>query len=142
MKSTYFDQDDILSIRVSDKPIVREVSHSWHINTSYAADGTVVEVVLLDAHKDGQQSIERVAVTTQILKSLNVPDADIEAIEAAWKPIVCSPLPKTSKTNQRRLIPTPKALEKALKLSADRAQRLAAAFGLKVPGIKPKAAKP
>ena len=135
MKSTYFDKDDILSIRVSDKPIVREVSHSWHINTSYAADGTVVEVVLLDAHKDGQQSIERVAVTKQILKSLNLPDADIEAV---WKLKVGPPLPKTSKTKQSRLILTPEALEKALKLSADRAQRLAAAFGLKVPGIKPK----
>ena len=139
MKSTYFDQDDILSIRVSDKPIVREVSQSWHINISYAADGTVVEVVLLDAHKDGQQSIERVAVTKQILKSLNVPDADIEAV---WKPKVCPPQPKTSKTEQRRLTLTPEALEKALKLSADRAQRLAAAFGLKVPGIKARAAKP
>jgi Protein of unknown function (DUF2283) len=142
MKSTYFDQDDILSIRVSDKPIVREVSQSWRINTSYAADGTVVEVVLLDAHKDGQQSIERIAVTKQILKSLNVPEADIEAV---WKPKACPPPPKaskTSKTKQRSLIPTPKALDKALKLSADRAQRLAAAFGLKVPGIKPKVAKP
>lgn len=141
MKSTYFDKDDILSIRVSDKPIVREVSQSWHINTSYAADGTVVEVVLLDAHKDGQESVERIAVTKQILKSLNVPDADIESV---WKPKVCPPLPKTSKTSktkQRRLTLTPKALEKALKLSADRAQRLAAAFGLKVPSIKPKAAK-
>ena len=138
MKGTYFDKDDILSIRVSDKPIVREVSESWHINTSYAADGTVVEVVLLDAHKDGQHSIERVAVTKQILKSLNVPDADIEAV---WKPKVCPPPPKTSKNKQRSLIPTPKALDKALKLSADRAQRLAAAFGLKVPGIKPKVAK-
>jgi Protein of unknown function (DUF2283) len=141
MKSTYFDQDDILSIRVSDKPIVREVSQSWHINTSYAADGTVVEVVLLDAHKDGQQSIERIAVTKEILKSLNVPDADIEAV---WKPKVCPPLPnasKTSKTKQRCLIPTPKALEKALKLSADKAQRLATAFGLTVPGIKAKAVK-
>jgi hypothetical protein len=135
MKSTYFDQDDILSIRVSDKPIVREVSESWHINTSYAADGTVVEVVLLDAHKDGQKSVERVAVTKQILKSLNVPDADIEAV---WKPKVCPPPPKTSKNKQRSLTLKPKALDKALKLSADRAQRLAAAFGLKVPGIKPK----
>ncbi len=139
MKRTYFDKDDILSIRVSDKPIVREVSQSWHINTSYAADGTVVEVVLLDSHKDGQQSIERAALTKQILKSLNVPDADIESV---WKPKVCPPLPKTSKSKQRRLTLTPKALEKALKLSADRAQRLAAAFGLKVPGIKAKAVKP
>jgi hypothetical protein len=141
MKSTYFDTDDILSIRVSDKPIVREVSQSWHINTSYAADGTVVEVVLLDAHKDGEQSIERIAVTKEILKSLNVPDADIEAV---WKPKACPPpqkASKTSKSKQRGLIPTPKALEKALKLSADRAQRLAAAFGVTVPGIKTKAVK-
>ena len=54
MKTTYFEKDDILSIRMSDKLIVREVSQSWHINISYAADGTVVEIVLLDAHKDGQ----------------------------------------------------------------------------------------
>jgi hypothetical protein len=141
MKSNYFDTDDILSIRVSDKPIVREVSQSWHINTSYAADGSVVEVVLLDAHKDGQLSIERIAVTKQLLKSLNVPDADIEAV---WKPKVCPPPPKASKTSiskQRGLIPTPKALEKALKQSAEQAHRLATAFGLTVPGIKTKEVK-
>ena len=79
MKSTYFEKDDILSIRVSDKPIVREVSQNWHINISYAADGTVVEIVLLDAHKDGQLSIERVAVTKQVLKSLGGPDPALDA---------------------------------------------------------------
>lgn len=141
MKSTYFDIDDILNIRVSDKPIVREVSQSWHINISYAVDRSVVEVVLLDAHKDGQQSVEHVAVTKQILRSLNVPDADIEAI---WKPNACLPLleaSKTSKSKQSRLIPSPKALQKALKQSAEQAQHLAAAFGLTVPGIKAKAVK-
>ncbi len=49
MKSTYFKKDDILSIRMSDKPLLREVSQNWHINTRYAADGMVVEIVLLDA---------------------------------------------------------------------------------------------
>ena len=49
MKSTYFEKDDILSIRMSDKPLLREASQNWHINTRYAADGTVVEIVLLDA---------------------------------------------------------------------------------------------
>ena len=105
MKTTYFDIDDILNIRVPNKPIVREVSESWHINISYAADGSVVEVVLLDAHKDDQESVERAAVTKQILKSLNVPDADIEAI---WKPKACLPLLEaswTSKSKQSRLIP-------------------------------------
>jgi len=76
MKSTCFEKDDILSIRMSDKPLLREVSQNWHINTRYAADGTVVEIVLLDAD-----------------------------IEAVWKPKACPPLPKTSKTKQRRLIP-------------------------------------
>ena len=36
---------------------------------------------------------------------------------------------------------SPKKLNKALTLSADRARRMAEAFGLKVPGIAPKHAK-
>lgn len=51
MKSIYFQTDDILQIRVSDKPIVREVCQDWHTNISYAEDGTIVEIVLLDAKK-------------------------------------------------------------------------------------------
>ena len=53
MKSTYFECDDILQIRVSDKPIVREESQGWHTNISYAEDGSIVEIVLLDAKKEG-----------------------------------------------------------------------------------------
>jgi hypothetical protein len=51
---------------------------------------------------------------------------------------------KTTKTEQNHLAPltpSPKALQKALKQSAEQAQRLAAAFGLPVPGIKAKAVK-
>ncbi len=44
-----------------------------------------------------------------------------------------------AKPHQNRLIPSPKELDKALKVSADRARRMADAFGLKVPGA---AAKP
>ena len=58
MKSIYFEKDDILEIRVSDKPIVREVSQDWHTNISYAEDGTVVEIVLLDAKKEGLMPME------------------------------------------------------------------------------------
>lgn len=39
MKSIYFENDDILQIRVSVKPITREVSQDWHTNISYAEDG-------------------------------------------------------------------------------------------------------
>ena len=53
MKSIYFENDDILQIRVSDKPIVREVSQDWHTHVSYAADGSLVETVILDASKIG-----------------------------------------------------------------------------------------
>ena len=52
-KSTYYPQDDILEIRLSDKPIVREASQDWNVNVSYADDGSVVELVILDAVKAG-----------------------------------------------------------------------------------------
>jgi uncharacterized protein YggE len=46
-----------------------------------------------------------------------------------------------AKPSHSRLRPTPKALEKALKDSATQAQRMAEAFGLKVPGVVDKQAK-
>jgi hypothetical protein len=58
MKSIYYEDDDMLQIRVSDKPIVREVSQGWHINISYADDGTIVEIVLLDAKKESLMPME------------------------------------------------------------------------------------
>ena len=58
MKSIYFENGDILQIRISDKPIVREVSQDWHTHISYAEDGTIVEIVLLDAKKAGLLPLE------------------------------------------------------------------------------------
>ena len=46
---------------------------------------------------------------------------------------------QAAKAPSNLLIPSPKELDKALTLSADRARRMAEAFGLKVPGV---AAKP
>ena len=45
---------------------------------------------------------------------------------------------QTAKATNNLLIPSPKELDKALTLSADRARRMAEAFGLKVPGVAPK----
>lgn len=45
---------------------------------------------------------------------------------------------QAAKTQQSLLIPSPKALQKALAQSAQQAHNLAAAFGMTVPGIKPK----
>ena len=53
MRTTYYDEDDILVIRFSDKLITREVSQDWNTHISYAEDGTTVEIVLLDAKANG-----------------------------------------------------------------------------------------
>ena len=45
---------------------------------------------------------------------------------------------QTKATQQNRLTPTPKALQKALEQSAKQAQRMADAFGLVVPYSKPR----
>ena len=62
MKSVYFENDDILQIRLTqdgqDKPIVREVSQGWNTHISYAEDGSIVEIVLLDARKEGLLPLE------------------------------------------------------------------------------------
>jgi hypothetical protein len=48
---------------------------------------------------------------------------------------------QATKAPSNLLIPSPKELDKALTLSADRARRMAEAFGLKVPGVAPKSEK-
>ncbi|MSQ53694.1 MAG: DUF2283 domain-containing protein [Betaproteobacteria bacterium] len=53
MKTIYYPQDDILAISLSDKSVTREVSQDWNVSLSYAADGSVVELVILDAVKSG-----------------------------------------------------------------------------------------
>jgi hypothetical protein len=53
MRTTYYDQDDILVINLSDKLIHREVSQDWCTHISYAEDGTTVEIVVLDAKANG-----------------------------------------------------------------------------------------
>ena len=49
MKTTYDSDDDILVVRLSDAPVVREVSQDWNVNVGYDAGGNVVEIVVLDA---------------------------------------------------------------------------------------------
>jgi hypothetical protein len=58
MKVIYFEDEDTLVIRLSDKPITREVSQDWHTHISYAADGTVVETVILEAARMGAWPLE------------------------------------------------------------------------------------
>ncbi|PFG52083.1 uncharacterized protein DUF2283 [Marinobacter sp. LV10R520-4] len=53
MHTIYDEADDILTVHLSDKQIVKEISQDWSTHLSYAADGSIVEVVVLDAHKNG-----------------------------------------------------------------------------------------
>ena len=49
MKTIYFPEDDILELIFSEKEIVRETSQDWNVNVSYAADNSIVKMVILDA---------------------------------------------------------------------------------------------
>ena len=53
MRTTYDESDDILVVHLSDKVIAKEVSQDWHTHISYAEDGTIVEIVILEASKQG-----------------------------------------------------------------------------------------
>ena len=60
MKATYFDDDDTLVIRLSDKPVTKEVSQDWNTHISYAEDGTTVEIVILEAKAHGMLPAEMI----------------------------------------------------------------------------------
>ncbi len=53
MRTTYDEADDILVLHLSEKNIVKETSQDWNTHISYADDGTIVEVVILEASKQG-----------------------------------------------------------------------------------------
>jgi uncharacterized protein YuzE len=53
MNSKYWPEDDILKIMLSDKPIVREIGQDWNTYLSFAEDGSLVEIVILDARAQG-----------------------------------------------------------------------------------------
>jgi len=61
MRITYHEKDDILVIQIADKAIAREVSQDWNTHISYAEDGSVVEVVVLEAKARGAFPIKQQA---------------------------------------------------------------------------------
>lgn len=58
VKFTYFEKADIFEVCLSYKTIARAASPDWHTNLSYAEDGTIVEIVLLDAKKEDLLPVE------------------------------------------------------------------------------------
>jgi len=61
MRITYFEKDDTLVIHVADKPAARETSQDWNTHVSFAADGTVVEIVILEARARGAFPVKQQA---------------------------------------------------------------------------------
>ena len=61
MRITYFEKDDTLVIHFADKPVTRETSLDWNTHVSFAADGSVVEVVILEARARGAFPLEQQA---------------------------------------------------------------------------------
>ena len=53
MRTLYDEVEDILTIHLSEKPIAKEASQDWNTHISYAEDGTIVEIVILEASKQG-----------------------------------------------------------------------------------------
>ena len=53
MNTKYYEDDDILVIRLSDNPIEKEVSQGWNVNVSYDKDGQIVQMVILEAKEKG-----------------------------------------------------------------------------------------
>lgn len=53
MRTTYDEADDILVLHISEKAVAKEVSQDWNTHISYAEDGTIVEIVVLEASKQG-----------------------------------------------------------------------------------------
>jgi len=53
MKTDYNAEDDILVLHFTDKSVAREISQDWNLNIVYAEDGSIVEIVILDAKASG-----------------------------------------------------------------------------------------
>jgi uncharacterized protein YuzE len=53
MNTKYYEDDDILIIKFSDKKIIKEVSQGWNINISYDGMGEIVQIVILEAKEKG-----------------------------------------------------------------------------------------
>ena len=54
----YYQQDNNLEIKLPDKAVVRETSQGWNTIISYAEDGTIMEIVLLEAKNEGRMPME------------------------------------------------------------------------------------
>ena len=67
VKCSYLENEGTLHIRLTDKPVARKTSPNWHTNISYAEDGSIVEVVLLDFSTLGKLDYQLVKTADRYL---------------------------------------------------------------------------
>ena len=48
MEISYSNTDDVLYVRISDAPVIKDVSYGWNVNVGYDADGQLAEITFLD----------------------------------------------------------------------------------------------
>jgi len=53
MKIKYYEDDDILVIKLSEAPVVKEISQDWNIHISYDENDNIVQIVFLEAKEKG-----------------------------------------------------------------------------------------
>jgi hypothetical protein len=105
MKTTYHADDDILEIHISDKPVAREVSHGWNGNISYAEDGSVVEIVLLEAREQGLYPVVMDQVAAEDMSPTTAREAVPTALVRRLIESKRSPAPGTPDRGSPRLGP-------------------------------------
>ncbi|MDQ6971115.1 MAG: DUF2283 domain-containing protein [Mariprofundaceae bacterium] len=57
MKISYDEKEDILFIRFSDKPVVKDISYGWNVTAGVTEDG-LGQITVLDARHDGLLPLE------------------------------------------------------------------------------------
>ncbi len=60
VRFSHLENQGFLHIRLTDKHVRRETFPNWHTNVSYAEDGSIVEVVLLDFSTLGEFNLQLV----------------------------------------------------------------------------------
>lgn len=68
MCTVYDEVEDILTIRLNDKPVVKKVSQDWNTHIGYAEDGSIVEVVFLEAKESGAWPLVNARLFNRILR--------------------------------------------------------------------------
>lgn len=57
METNYYPDDNILMLKLSAKPIVKEVSQNGYVNISYDEEEKIVEVAILDVKESGMYPV-------------------------------------------------------------------------------------